>query len=192
MIQTLVLNKSGMPINVVPWFKAMSKCYNEVTLPTGETVKKAIAIAWHEEEFLKKIGYSFLLPSVIQLTYSEYMPTKFVKTVPFNRKNVFLRDNGKCLYCGKQVTLSTFTFDHVIPRKLGGKSGWLNVVVSCERCNNRKGGKTAEQAGMVLIRKPFTPTLNKAAPKEIINKIGARIPYKTWLDWIYWNIELEE
>jgi hypothetical protein len=31
------------------------------------------------------------------------------------------------------------------------------MATSCKKCNNHKGGRTPEEAGMMLIRKPFKP-----------------------------------
>jgi 5-methylcytosine-specific restriction endonuclease McrA len=190
-LRTLALNKAGMLVNVLPWDLAYARCYTDITLPTGEEVKKAVAVVWHEEKLVQEMGYSFMIPSVIQYPYSDYMPKNYVKQLPFNRKNLWIRDRGMCMYCGKKVSISSFSFEHVIPKCLGGKGhDWLNIVVSCLRCNAKKGGRTPEQANMPLIRKPFIPSLDRAAPKDVINKIGGEIPYKTWLDYVYWNIQL--
>lgn len=207
MLKTLVLNKAGMLVNVLPWIDAYARCFTDLTdeklnelrrdpnflLPDDKNLKKAVAVVWHEEKLVRDMGYSFMIPSVIQYPYSEYMPKFYVKQLPFNRKNLYIRDQGKCMYCGKKVSISAFSFEHVIPKCLGGRSNdWLNIVVSCLRCNARKGGKTPDQAGMPLIRKPFIPTLDRAVPKDVINKIGAEIPYKTWTDYVYWNLCLED
>jgi len=42
------------------------------------------------------------------------------------------------------------TVDHVIPRCHGGQSTWSNLVGCCMECNQRKGPRTPEQAGMKL------------------------------------------
>jgi len=51
----------------------------------------------------------------------------------------------------------TLTIDHVIPRHKGGEHIWTNVVAACAGCNHRKGGKTAEEVGMRLLRVPKEP-----------------------------------
>src|SRR5690606_22139725 len=50
------------------------------------------------------------------------------------------------------------TRDHITPISIGGRDSWMNVVTACRRCNNHKGGRTPEQAGMQLVAGPFTPT----------------------------------
>lgn len=47
--------------------------------------------------------------------------------------------------------------DHVLPRSQGGTTVWENVVTACRECNHKKGGRTPEQAGMVLMIKPRQP-----------------------------------
>jgi 5-methylcytosine-specific restriction endonuclease McrA len=49
------------------------------------------------------------------------------------------------------------TTDHVVPRSLGGSDSWTNLACACIRCNNRKGSRTPEQAGMPLLRPPRRP-----------------------------------
>ena len=44
------------------------------------------------------------------------------------------------------------TLDHVIPRSRAGESAWENLVACCHPCNNRKGSRTPEEAGMKLAR----------------------------------------
>jgi hypothetical protein len=60
---------------------------------------------------------------------------------------VFERDGEVCRYCGRTENLSV---DHVVPRCQGGGDQLENLVVACRSCNSRKGGRTPEQAGMVL------------------------------------------
>jgi 5-methylcytosine-specific restriction endonuclease McrA len=48
---------------------------------------------------------------------------------------VCVRDGFKCHYCGKGTDL---TFDHVIPKCRGGRSGYQNVVLACYTCNQLK------------------------------------------------------
>lgn len=72
-----------------------------------------------------------------------------------NRRQVVLRDQGRCRYCG--VVPGTVTIDHVTPRVQGGLHGADNLVVACKSCNSRKGGRTPGQAGMILLPIPGVP-----------------------------------
>jgi hypothetical protein len=77
---------------------------------------------------------------------------------PLNNKTLFRRDANLCMYCGERYLSRDLTRDHVTPLSRGGTDLWPNVVTACRRCNNHKGGRTPEQAGMQLIAVPFTPT----------------------------------
>jgi 5-methylcytosine-specific restriction endonuclease McrA len=45
----------------------------------------------------------------------------------------------------------------VVPLCQGGSTTWQNLVGCCLSCNQAKGGRTPEQAGMVLKRLPKGP-----------------------------------
>lgn len=72
----------------------------------------------------------------------------------YSKRGVLFRDNSKCGYCGEHAN----TVDHIVPRCQGGRSVWENVVASCFECNSKKGGRTPEQAGMVLNIRPVVPS----------------------------------
>ncbi len=62
---------------------------------------------------------------------------------------VYERDGALCRYCGC-VEADLLSVDHVVPRCQGGTDDIENLVVACMACNRRKGGRTPQQAGMVL------------------------------------------
>lgn len=72
---------------------------------------------------------------------------------------LFRRDNHQCMYCGEHFHKSILTRDHIIPRVQGGPDTWENTITACKKCNNAKGGRTPEQAGMQLLVIPFAPNL---------------------------------
>jgi len=63
--------------------------------------------------------------------------------------DVYERDGSTCRYCGS-CDPDALSVDHVIPRCLGGTDDAGNLVVACMSCNRQKGGRTPQQAGMVL------------------------------------------
>ena len=77
---------------------------------------------------------------------------------PLNNKTLFRRDANVCIYCSTRFMSRELTRDHIRPISQGGQDLWQNVVTACRRCNNHKGGRTPEQAGMQLIAVPFVPT----------------------------------
>jgi len=125
---------------------------------------------------------AFSLPSVVSLK-------TYIKPPPypaFTRFNVFLRDGFACQYCGAPNDL---TFDHVIPRRAGGRTTWENVVAACSPCNLRKGGRLPKQASMHPRTQPRQPNVYE------LHEIGRRFPpnfmHESWQDYLYWDSELE-
>ena len=55
-----------------------------------------------------------------------------------SKRNIFLRDQYACQYCGTEVTDQTATLDHVLPVSKGGKTTWENSTTACKPCNYRK------------------------------------------------------
>lgn len=55
------------------------------------------------------------------------------------------RDQAACVYCGLEVGMREegphAVLDHVVPRCDGGPTIVRNLVLSCVRCNSRKGGR---------------------------------------------------
>ena len=50
-----------------------------------------------------------------------------------------------CFYCGKHLTETNRTIDHIIPIKQGGKENNENLVACCKECNTLKGNLTIPQ-----------------------------------------------
>jgi hypothetical protein len=50
-------------------------------------------------------------------------------------------DNRKCRGCGKPLTWSEFTIDHIDPFSKGGRTRLENAALMCRRCNSRKGNR---------------------------------------------------
>lgn len=91
-------------------------------------------------------------PSVIRLSHLIRRPHPRVK---LTRREIFIRDNYTCQYCGTRT--SDLTIDHIIPRSRGGDHSWENLVSACRTCNHRKGGKLLMDSKMRLSREPFEP-----------------------------------
>jgi 5-methylcytosine-specific restriction endonuclease McrA len=94
----------------------------------------------------------FAWPSVVRLKGYVRVP---YRRVLLTRRNIFRRDDHICQYCGAADRL---TLDHVLPKSRGGPDSWENLVAACVPCNNRKGNRTPEEAGMPLRRAPFRPS----------------------------------
>lgn len=91
-------------------------------------------------------------PSVIKLIYMVKRPRPQVR---LSRREIFMRDDYTCQYCGSRVR--ELTLDHVMPKHRGGGHSWDNLVSACRPCNHRKGGKMLDEVRMRLIRAPRRP-----------------------------------
>ncbi|MEA5417769.1 HNH endonuclease signature motif containing protein [Spirulina sp. CCNP1310] len=56
------------------------------------------------------------------------------------RQLVRERARGLCEYCHspERISANRFTFDHVLPRSLGGLDELENLALACRRCNERR------------------------------------------------------
>jgi len=136
-------------------------------------------------DWVRTVRMDIAVPRIIRLLSYDKVPDQ---TVKLNRRNLFARDRNQCQYCGRGFPTADLSIDHVKPRTLGGGDSWDNLVCACIRCNARKGGRTPDQAGMKLIRKPERPRRNPM----IALRLGSD-KYKSWktfLDHAYWDVEL--
>jgi len=134
------------------------------------------------EQIVRSTNFEMEIPSVVAL--KDYVAQNRVPA--FTRFNLFLRDGFECVYCHSPDEL---TFDHLIPRRLGGKTSWKNIVAACSKCNLKKGGRLPKDAGMYPHTKPFQPNMHQLQAQ------GRRFPpnhlHESWLDYLYWDVELE-
>ena len=96
------------------------------------------------EHKIRSPSFEMRLPSVIAL--KEFVLQS--RRPAFTRFNVFLRDRFSCQYCGNKFPTQELTFDHLVPRSLGGTTNWKNVVTACSRCNLKKGNLLPEAVKM--------------------------------------------
>ncbi|HNJ47838.1 MAG TPA: HNH endonuclease, partial [Novosphingobium sp.] len=125
----LVLNAdytplSYYPLSLWPWQTAIKAVFLERVDIVASYGREVHSPSW-----------TMQIPSVIALR--QYV--KPSEHPAFTRFNLFLRDRFACQYCGSPHNL---TFDHVIPRRLGGRTSWENVATACAPCNLKKGGRT--------------------------------------------------
>jgi hypothetical protein len=57
------------------------------------------------------------------------------------RFEVFKRDNFTCQYCGAKPDESLLVVDHMHPVKLGGTNDMINLITSCQPCNQGKAAR---------------------------------------------------
>ena len=172
----LVLNADYRPLSYYPlslwsWQDSIKSAFLD-----------RVTIVSNYDRIIRSPSFSMKLPSVIAL--KSYIKPK--SNPNFTRFNVFLRDNFMCQYCSSKKEL---TFDHLLPRSKGGKTDWDNVVTACSSCNVQKGGRLIERSKMQLNCKPYQPST------EDLHRNGKNFPpnflHKTWVDYLYWDVELE-
>jgi HNH endonuclease len=98
--------------------------------------------------------------SIIAIKGRTLPARSLLQTPPLSNRELFHRDRQICAYCGVEFTPQRLTRDHIKPVSQGGADTWMNVVTACRSCNQRKGGRTPEQARMLLLFAPYVP--NKA------------------------------
>jgi len=197
----LVLNKHYMAIRIVGARRAFSLLFRElaeVVSLEADRYSNYDFQSWCEVSQLRRhfepdghdwvstVNFYIAVPRIIRLLFYDRLPRNEVK---FNRRNIFARDKNKCQYCGKRYPTSELSLDHIIPRSMGGKSVWENIVCSCTQCNVKKGGKTPKQANMTLIQKPVKPKRNPLVHVHLGHQ--RYHSWKQFLDHAYWSVELK-
>jgi 5-methylcytosine-specific restriction endonuclease McrA len=142
--RVLVLNASYEPLQLVSIRRAVVLLLQD----KAEMVEAA-------QQTLRARGFSLTVPLVIRLVRYIKIPRRM--KLPCSRRGVLARDRETCQYCGSQPGRSSLTVDHVLPKSQGGLTLWDNVVTACRECNHRKGGRTPEQANMLLRSTPRQP-----------------------------------
>ncbi len=172
----LVLNADFRPLSYYPlslW-------------PWQEAVKAAVLdrvnIIAEYDEVVHSPSMEMRIPSVVVL--KDFIKPQ--RRVAFTRFNLFLRDEFRCQYCGSRGDL---TFDHVVPRAAGGITSWENVVAACSPCNLCKGSRPLHRSGLSLRKPPRQPGA------EELRNMGRKFPpghlHDSWMDFLYWDAELD-
>jgi len=53
------------------------------------------------------------------------------------------RQESRCAYCGRQR--QNLTLEHIHPVCYGGQYDWINLLISCRACNQRKGNQFLDE-----------------------------------------------
>ncbi len=198
----LVLNKYYAAIRVVSVRRALSMLYRDLAevvhvedgVFTGHDFESWMEVSQARARFEKArhdwircVRFEIAVPRIIRLVVYDRLPRQSVK---FNRRNIYARDNNRCQYCGKKLPTSELSLDHVVPRSLGGKSTWENIVCCCIHCNVRKGGRRPDEAHMKLVTLPVKPKRSPAIMVRLTSEKYAS--WKQFLDNAYWSVELKE
>ena len=158
-MKCILLNTDYSFLNVINWQKAICLL-----------VKGRVEVVADSDKKVSNCDRSVVItvPKVMSL---KRMRELFRNRVPFSKKNVLIRDEFRCVYCGRDKI--PLTIDHVVPKSKGGKSNFENCVASCKPCNEKKGDKSPQEAGMYLRRKPVQPTIAEFH-RIRMERVGAR------------------
>jgi 5-methylcytosine-specific restriction endonuclease McrA len=144
----VVLNGDYSFLNIIDWKRAVRL----VCQGKSEVVKAS-------EKALRSGDGSIIMHRPLVIRLIKVIRMVYRNRVPYSKKNVMVRDEYKCMYCG--TSKGSLTIDHVIPQSRGGKTEFDNCVTACRPCNNWKGGRTPSEADMYLRRQPHTPTISE-------------------------------
>ena len=179
----LVLNRSYLPIHVTTVRRAFSLIYQGTALAVNVNYETFDFEAWVETtdggpgDSVGMPSGRVRAPRVIVLLSYDRVPKRHVR---YSRLNIFARDKFTCQYCGVRPHRSELNLDHVIPRSLGGRTTWENVVCSCVECNRRKGGRTPAQARLRLTRRPVRPRWT-----PVIHNAVQAVRYDEWRPFLH-------
>lgn len=145
----LALNASFEPLTIVPARRAVRLVMD----------RKAELLEAEDDRVFRSERRRVPCPSVIRLVRYVHVPRRFRRQV--TNTFLFARDDYRCQYCGRHRRelrgRQFLTRDHILPLSRGGDNSWGNVVTSCSPCNNRKGDRLPEEAGMTLRTEPGEP-----------------------------------
>jgi 5-methylcytosine-specific restriction endonuclease McrA len=91
------------------------------------------------------------------------------------RLAIYIRDNFKCVYCGKDlrnVSANDITLDHLVPKSYGGSNSEINLITACKSCNCGRGNKAyyqyATKGAVERIESQIQQPLNMKLAIDII------------------------
>ena len=157
----LVLNTNYAPMDICTAKRAICLYYNE-----------KVDILESYKEDVRSPSITLSLPSIVRL--KDYVKHNQMDVI-LTRRNLLVRDNYECQYCGSKK--SPLTMDHVKPKKQGGKDSWENLVAACQNCNRKKGNRTPDEAKMPLKRIPRKPNKIHYFQQFISTHQGSWKPY---------------
>jgi hypothetical protein len=144
-MSVLLLSASLQPLNVISRRRLCVLLSKQRVAFLSPEAELAAAMALADRRFPQGIVLVRLLRTV-------HIPRRLLRP---NRRNLLLRDDLTCQYCGFVGHASELTVDHVLPVSRGGAAGsWENQVIACKRCNWRKANSRPEEVGLRLLRQP--------------------------------------
>lgn len=141
-MQVLVLSNTYQPLYTCGVEKAVTLLF----------LGKAVSVK-DSDQVIRSPSVALPIPEAIRLLVKAVVH-RFYETMRPTRAAIFKRDKHLCQYCGSRNDL---TIDHVHPKSRGGEDTWENLTTACQKCNNRKGDRRPDEAGMTLASVPKAP-----------------------------------
>jgi 5-methylcytosine-specific restriction endonuclease McrA len=168
-MSVLLLNADAAPVSILPlstvgWEEAIRYM----------VLEKVEVLAWYEDWIVHSANWNTRVPAIIML--KEYQKPK--NTMRLSKRNIFLRDEYTCQYCGTLCSDGSATLDHVLPQSLGGKTTWENSAAACKPCNYKKAASTK----MKPVRPPHKPHYWELVEKR--KKMGFHLAHPSWADYL--------
>jgi 5-methylcytosine-specific restriction endonuclease McrA len=171
-LRTLVLNNSYMPLSLFP-----------LSVTTAEDAihnyfgGSCTIVTSYEIPIKTPSRDDLYWPSVI----ANHNGHSFRKELRLRKELLYYRDHCVCMYCGKELTVATMTYDHVQPRTKGGPHSWDNVVASCKDCNNAKSDEVNPKKWKPK-HAPWTP--NYFQMIDIRKRYPIVVDDESWIDFL--------
>lgn len=178
-VPVLLLNRHFAPVSVTSVRRGIVLLFAGVALAVDERGDSHDFDTWRSlpvrvtDDGLPVVGGALRIPRVLHLIRYDRAPRFGVR---LTRRNLLLRDNYRCQYCGDEPGVRELNVDHVVPKSRGGRDTWDNLVISCRDCNLEKGKRTPDEAGMRLLRAPAKPGWSTAAHIALTT----RMPFTEW------------
>ncbi len=110
------------------------------------------------------------------------------------RFEIFKRDQFKCQYCGSAAPDVVLHIDHINPVSKGGDNDLLNLITSCEPCNNGKRARLISDNSVIEKQRKMLEELDerrsqlkmlldwrdelKGFDNEVLESVAARVEDK--------------
>ena len=161
--RVLVLDVAMQTSNIVSWQRGL-------LLAAFDKVD----VLEYYEHMVASAYRAFYVPAVVKTRVYDKKAGK----ISLSRKNLIIRDQYTCQYCG---THGDLTVDHIVPASKGGEWSWTNLTTACAKCNNRKGDKLLKHcSGMKLRKEPKEPNVKNGEfcqYSRIVNPPDEWIPF---------------
>lgn len=105
-----------------------------------ENKAKIFTAVWKAVQFRKcaenKMKRYYVFDTVTRkICWKPYRQKRYSQEV---RKMIYDKAGGRCALCGRKITLSEMTLDHIVPLDRGGEDTVKNLQCTCKPCNQFK------------------------------------------------------